>query len=696
MKRWPLNKAQFWEQAPFFRLLLPLIASIAVYPAASFVHDALWLKLTAIVCGTCVAIFTLTAFKKYKSNIAKSVHFFSLTLSLFCFAWLLCYYGDIRNDARWFGKKTNSDFFIARITDVPAEKERTYKLPIKVIGGMEGKQYSPACGSAFLYVYKDEDSAKWHEGDELLIPNNWTLIKNSGNPFEFDYATYCARNNIYYQQFLSGNDIVLYKTGSIADLSFAKRMHIWCNEQLKKYVPGKASLGLIQAMLVGDEDNLDKDLRQAYAETGIIHIVAISGSHLTIFFLVIAFLLGWIRNRKYHWIKYIVAIPLIWFYVLMAGAPPSAVRSALMFSLLGIGFAFEKNTNTLNQLFATAFILLCAQPMWLFSVGFQLSFLAVLSIILFYKPIYKLYSPAYKITKLLWAAICASLAAELLVAPLVIYYFHIFPLFFVIANVAAYLFAGIILIVGMITVALSAMPAVAGVLGKGASVAIDYFDQLVFYFQRWNPQSFKYLSLSILELSVLYIAIISFAQLFIAQKKKVIFTALTACCFFMILLCLDEYHALHQRRLTVYNVNKLNQIELTEGKYYTIIMSDDAIDNQKKLFATNNAHIALHAWRQQYRHGQNECFILGGKKVLILNQLLATTADTFKADYVIVNYDTKKIQPDLIAATFHPEKIILGSNITRRAVEKWKTAAAEAHVSLHAVSADGAFTLDDF
>lgn len=648
------------------------------------------------VAGICIASFAFTAFKKYKCDPVKTVHFCALTISLVCLAWLHCYYGDIRNDRNWFGNKTNSDFFIARITGAPAEKERTYKLPIQVTGAMEGKHYSPACGNAFIYVYKDEDSAKWHEGDELLIPNNWTPIKNSGNPFEFDYATYCARNNIYYQQFLPSNDIVLYKSGSIADLSFAKRVHIWCNEQLKKYVPGKASLGLIQAMLVGDEDNLDKDLRQSYAETGIIHIVAISGSHLTIFFFVIAFLLGWIRNRKYHWVKYIVAIPLIWFYVLMAGAPPSAVRSALMFSLLGIGFAFEKNTNTLNQLFATAFMLLCAQPMWLFSVGFQLSFLAVLSIVLFYKPIYKLYSPVYRVTKALCAAICASLAAEILVAPLVIYYFHIFPLLFVIANVAAYLFAGIILIGGMIIIAVSAMPAVAGVLGKGASVAIDYFDQLVFYFQRWNPQSFKYLSLSALELVVLYITIISFAYMLINQKKKAIFSGLVACCIFMILLCADEYYALHQRRLTVYNVNKVNQIELTEGKYYTLIMSDDAIDDQKKLFATNNSHIALHAWRQQYRHGQSECFLIGGKKLLILNQPLAPTTDTFKADYVIVNYDTKKIQPDLIAATFHPEKIILGGNITRRAVEKWKNAAAEAHVQLQAVSADGAFTICGF
>src|SRR5690606_846697 len=122
----------------------------------------------------------------------------------------------------------------------------------------------------------------------------------------------------------------------------------------------------------------------------------------------------------------------------------------------------QKTSNSLNQLLAAATLLLCAQPMWLFAVGFQLSFVAVLSLILFYQPVYRLLSPVPKIARALWGAMAASIAAEVLIAPLVIYYFHLFPSMFIVANVAAYLFMGFLMVAGMLIIALSAFPAVAG------------------------------------------------------------------------------------------------------------------------------------------------------------------------------------------------------------------------------------------
>src|SRR5690606_12025703 len=191
----------------------------------------------------------------------------------------------------------------------------------------------------------------------------------------------------------------------------------------------------------------------------------------------------------YRWVKYMAALPLIWIYVIVAGAPTSAVRAATMFSLLGIGFALQKNPNGVNQLLATAFVLLCVQPFWLYDVGFQLSFTAVLSIFLFYKWVYRWYSPVNKIARSLWAAVAVSIAAEVLVAPLVVYYFHLFPLQFIVANVLAYLFMSILLIGGMVLIAVSPFYAIAHFVAAILTTVTTWFNNAIYLLQNLNFDS---------------------------------------------------------------------------------------------------------------------------------------------------------------------------------------------------------------
>jgi competence protein ComEC len=633
--------------------------------------------------------FIITSFIKTKSSFIKTANFVCLNMALMFSAWILCYCNDVKNDKLWFGKNLYADAYVARIIDNPAEKERTWKVPVQVVGSITNKKWNPAKGKAFVYVFKD-DTFLLSQGDTVLLPANWQPIKNAGNPFEFDYAAYSARNNLLYLQFLSDNEITLYAKGNATQYSWINKAHQWCLLQLEKYIKDSSARGLMQAMVVGDEANLDTDLRQAYSETGIIHIIAISGSHLTIFFLVIAFLLSWIKNKKYHWLKYIIALPLIWAYVLIAGAPPSAVRSALMFSLLALGFAFQKSNNSLNQLFATAFVLLCIQPMWLFSVGFQLSFLAVLSLILFYKPVFKRFSPVNPIVKILWGTIAASIAAEILVAPLVIYYFHLFPLLFIVANVAAYLFAGLTLVLGMLIIVFSSIAPVAGFIGIITTWLVTHFNQLVFILQQFNPTSFKFLDLKSYELVLLYIIIAGLLISILQKKKAALFTALITLCILLTSFCYNEWITLRQHKLIVYNILHANYIEEIKGRHYYVLQNDT---NSKKNYVLKPSHTGMHSWREAATIANNEILKVGHNSVLILNAPPKNT-EHFPVDYVIVNYNTGKPNPAVLKQVFNPKKIILGSNHSRKQAEKWTFACEAAGIPLHATIYNGAFVIN--
>lgn len=604
---------------------------------------------------------------------------------------IISYSNDVQNDKDWFGKNINQqNIFLARITDAPAEKEHSWKMAVNMIRSIGNGKIVTVSGKAFLYLYKDSGPMLLHKGDSILIPGKWQPIKNAGNPFEFNYAAYCRRNNIYYEQSCSPNNIRLYAACDPESVSFIDKAHDWSMQQLDKYITDPKTKGLMQAMLLGDEVNLDQDLRQSYSDTGIVHIIAISGSHVTVVFLVISWLFWWLKNKKHSWVKYAVALPLVWMYVFMAGASPSAIRAALMFSLLAFSIMFRKNTNNLNLLFAAAFLVLCVQPAWLFSAGFQLSFVAVLSIILFYKRIYGWRSPSNKIAKLLWASAAASIAVEILIAPLVIYYFHSFPLLFIIVNVLAYLFMGVALILGITIIAFSFAPPIAQLIGICTVWIVTFFNKIVVWMQGVDPASFHFLMLKNTELVFIYIMVTGIALFFVKKQKVALFISLAVACVLLTSFCNDEWINLHRRVLVIYNTGNNNRVELINNKTYSVLNTDTLIE-KKTAYAINPAHTNWAAW-QETTTTTTEIIDLNGKTMLFLNGNI-DSATRFPVSYLFIN-NTKETDPVELQKIFSPSMIIIGNNYPRKQTDKFVSACVRNGINVHAIVSDGAFILN--
>ena len=688
MKRWPLHNAYFWEAAPFFRVLLPFAGGIVGYELTRPYFVARISSISFLLAAL-IAYFLIFFARKQRSYF-RPLNFLLHGAILFTAGYALSMYDDVRNDRYHFSRCANKgEASLVRITGTPAEREKTWKIPVTVLASIDSNKTIAVTGKAYIYVHKSNFPLRLQKGDSVLVPGNWQPIKTSGNPFEFDYATYCRRNGIIAQQFCSRSDIATYGRNNPSANPLTERAHDWCMRQLDTFITGKKARGLMQAMLLGDEVNLDEELRDAYADTGIIHIIAISGGNVAIFFIVISFLLRWLKNKRYEWVKYLIAFPMVWFYVIMAGSSPSAIRAAMMFSLLAIGIMWQKNNNSLNQLFATAFVLLCAEPMWLFAAGFQLSFVAVLSIILFYGPIYRWLKPKYWITKQLWGTVAASLAAEILVAPMVIYYFHNFPAMFLVANVAAYIFMGVVLILGICVVVLSPLAPVATLLGCAIEWLVNRFGYIVSWLQQFNPVSFRFLAITAVEMILLY-TVIAGASFFLMRKiKTALYTGLGAMVILLIALCFDEWQALRQERLVVYNTGGSNCVELIKGKYYHTLVQDTG--NAGKIFyATNPAHIQWHAWHKGSETG--EVFTINGKTAILLNE--ATYGNQqFAADIAIINY-RGNVEPAELKKTFALSTVVIGNSIAPKQREQIKMKCESAGITCYSVSEKGAFVLN--
>ncbi|MBL7735890.1 MAG: ComEC/Rec2 family competence protein, partial [Chitinophagaceae bacterium] len=267
-------------------------------------------------------------------------------------------------------------------------------------------------------------------------------------PGSFDYRRYCAFAGIHFQVFLRpGEFTVLPETHS----SPLQALLIYTREKIiriiQKYIPGKKEQGLAEALLIGYKDDLDKSLLQSYSNTGVVHVIAISGLHLgLIYALLKAICLPIARLKKGRWIEPLVVLSGLWLFSLLAGGAPSVLRSAVMFSFIVLGKSISREASIYNNLAASAFALLCYHPYWLWDVGFQLSYAALTGIVMFMKPVYRLLVFKNKMADAAWKLNAVTIAAQWLTLPLILFYFRQFPNLFLLTNFIAVPLSSIILI----------------------------------------------------------------------------------------------------------------------------------------------------------------------------------------------------------------------------------------------------------
>ena len=691
MQEWKKSKVFFWEEAPFFRLLMPLIVAIVCFEIKwlPFVLENVLLA----VLSFCFLSLFITVFIKQRTTTLKIFQSFNVQVVVFLLGWLVCVKSNMTNSLFCCGKiKDSSTVFVGRILDKPLHREKTWKLKLEIEKAITTNHSVATKGKAFVYVYNDSLLFELHQGDNVMLPNQWAKIKNAGNPFEFDFARFCRWNGILLQEFISRNEIKFLHAAH-KEFTVIQPTHDWAMIALANYIKDSSTLGLMQAMLLGDEVNFDSGLRQSYSDTGIIHIVAISGSHVMVFFWFISVLLFWIKNKRYEVVKYLIAVPLVCFYVAVAGAPTSAVRAAVMFSFLALGMIVQKNKQPLNQLLATGFFMLLYEPMWLFAVGFQLSFIAVLSLVLFYQPVLNWGTHSSKIVRALWSAMAASIAAEILVAPLVIFYYHILPTMFLFANLFAYLFMGIVLILGLVLVIVSKIGFFAKILATVITFIVVVFNWLVQWFQSLNPDFLRHLYLSLTEVALLYIVIACFAVFIMKKQGKALLLGELSFLILLLFFLQDGWKAMHQEKLIVYNAGKKNYTELIIGKKYFPLFQDTSL-NVDKDFATKEAHVVFQAWEKGSVLKEN-IVSLNGKKFLFLNESLnLDTLHQFAMDYVVLNYPVKKFNADLIKKVFGYKKLIITGNQKRYLVQQWKDSCKHQTIPAHFVMLDGAFIFE--
>ena len=357
--------------------------------------------------------------------------------------------------------------------------------------------------------------------ENIITPNNWIVIYktpqliSSKTNSAFDYKHYAIIQGIYYQLYVQEKDFVLVRKEKVPLLSqtlFISKRNII--QLLDRYIQGKQEAGIAQALLIGYKKNIDKSLLDAYSKTGIIHIIAISGMHLGMIYLLLLKLLYPFRNKNnYPVMEFIIVVLIIWLFTLLTGAAPSIVRAAIIFCCMSMGKLLKRKYNSLNALAFAELCILFYNPLLIEDIGFQLSFAAVISIICFYIPIKNLLYINNKILLLCWESVAITIAAQILTFPLLLYHFHQFPIIFLCTNFIAIPISGVVLYLEILLLVVSPIPLIANLFGKCIYLLLAWLNNWVAAMAGLPFISINNISITIPQTLAIYILIIILSSL---------------------------------------------------------------------------------------------------------------------------------------------------------------------------------------
>jgi competence protein ComEC len=436
-------------------------------------------------------------------------------------------------------------------------------------------------------VFYVETKQEINKYDVIQVATTLFPIENKNNPGDFNLQLFWKSKGIKEMCFFQEDDFqFLDKVPNNSFYDFIADLNMLFISILETYLNGD-ELAIGTALILGDKSLLDSEIRNAFTSTGAMHALAVSGLHVGIIlpiFLGFFKLFGKYIKRKQ---AVIIVVGILWIYALMTGFSPSVIRAVFMFSVLALAQIMGRNYNPINTLFFTAFVLLVFQPLYLFDIGFQLSYIAMLGIFTFNKKVSNWVQTKNKILKFFWEGTAVGLSAQFMTVPLSLYYFHQFPNYFALANLGIMLFSGVILGGGIALFAFSFVPIVNSIIGFVLFVSI----YLMYQFLIWIEQLPGAVAYGF-TFSFLTTVILTFVLFFVVnQLPRTKIWKVSAISFIIILgfIVYQRYENLQTKHICIFNNNQL--VITVKNKSNIVCFYDTPVEKLEKVKFTVSSYL---------------------------------------------------------------------------------------------------------
>ncbi|WP_166670682.1 ComEC/Rec2 family competence protein [Olivibacter sp. XZL3] len=665
--------------------------------------DLLTYRLLRIICLLFAGCFFFIAIKtkwQYRQLYGPAFGLFMATLiSLGCASVWKSH--PLVNDKHF--SRFESSHLLGFVSAEPKAKEHFQTVELTINYAKLGGRYKRVNGKLLLKIRTDTVDFPLAYGDELSFVSDFQPIAGPYNPHEFDYAAYTANHDLWHASFLSKN--ALKKTGRIRGNSvirYALATRKKLVEKFNRYFKDQNAASLLAALVLGYRASLDQDVVNAFSATGTIHVLAVSGMHVGIVFAFLAFSLRWLDRPG--WLKYIRLLLLlffVWAYVLITGFAPSVLRAAFMISVFVLGDTLRRNSNRYNSIAISAFFLLLCNPKLLVEVGFQLSYLAVIGIIWLMPLLSNLLRCRYSLARRVWSYVSLCCAAQLANFPLVLYYFHLFPVYFLPANLFVSLPLTLIIYVGFLLLALPVNEItlyIAGIVEQ----FIVFVSQVLVKIEQWPLATVKAVWLSSYECILLYVFMITLVLAFQFAWRPMLYASIASLLILGLAVNLTWWTKYRSRNLIVFNVRNNMAIGLIDGLKPILYSNADSAGQPFLAYAVLPAleayssinHLSFVSKSAKFHYGdiyiKKDQLLFGGKRMLILDGQQSDSID-FVPDWVLVRNNPKVLPRSLLQHLEKKTVLIMDGSNSRKTIEKWRLDAAQLNVAFYCLKDNFAY-----
>lgn len=584
------------------------------------------------------------------------------------------------------GPKSQSTTIVFKVKEVlkAGNYHDKYVIDILKIGDI------PVSGISLLNIAKDSPSTKLSIDDILITKTAFKEINKPLNPHQFNYKSYLKKKYIYHQLSVKHMALLKVKTKSKTIFGIANNLRTYINAKLQNFNFKPEELAIINALLLGQRQDISPEVYANYTNAGAIHILAVSGLHVGIILMILNFLLKPLeRFKKGRLIKTFLVVTLLWCFAIIAGLSASVVRAVTMFSIVAVAMNLKRPTNIYNTLAISMFLILLFKPLFIFDVGFQLSYLAVFSIVTIDPLLYKLWQPKNKFINFYWHTFTVSISAQLGLLPLSLFYFHQFPGLFFISNLVIIPLLGIILGLGLLIIILATLHLlpqfIASVFGDIISIMNDFISWVA------HQEAFIFTNIPFgpIHLITFYILLISVIGFYLKRnytRLRFLLIAIIAIQGSSIYLHYEK----SQREFVIFHKSRNSIIGHTQNDVLYISHDLDSLQYSKSQLVTN------------YKTGnyiktiKNKAFEniynFRGKTLFVVDSLGIYNIKSIKPDYIYLR-QSPKINLNRLIDSMAPKQIIADGSNYKSYMEHWKTVCKKRKLPFHQTNEAGAFII---
>jgi competence protein ComEC len=689
------NLRSFWNDLPAVRILMPfllgLLFAIAllhfIFPPNLFIPFLSWMY--ALLCFLVFALI-IVVWIGYKTK-SFDLYYGKRYLWGAAIFFLLFFIGVLRLltatelfEQEHYFHQSQPELFLVQVDKPPVKKAKTTFLICRFLEDSSGKKMG---GLLNLMTPTDSISSLINYGDWLMVKGKPQWLEPAKNPYEFDYAQFQHFRNIYYRLYAKSGQIKIVSSnnGNVI-LSSVNQLRNYFLSIIHTHVKTQDERAVAGALMLGHRDDMSQEIVQAYASSGALHVMSVSGLHVGIVYLALQFLLSWMDRRKNLIVlKALILIGAMSLYAILTGLAPSVLRAVVMFSFFVVAKTIKRDANMYNILAVSCLALLVYNPYLITELGFKLSYLAVLGIVALYPILHKQWIVKNKVLAFIWSISCMSMAAQIATFPIGLYYFHQFPVLFIISNLIVIPVSNFIIYLGMLLFSVGEIAWLSKWLGIVFYYMIYYLNQIILLIEKAPFSLVEEIYISQTEMYLMYLLFGLVLLMYYKFKTKYLTTSLLIGICILAIRAERVVQTTRQESLTVYSIPKQKAISFVTGREATIDIDSSVLNNKSKMLF----HVLHHWWAIRVNQKtpvdsivEDSSFVklpfgyakkMIDKNVLVINNHFHKISSTslLPQDIVILS-GNKKINIKEVHQLFTPKEIIFDCSNKKWRVEKWK------------------------